>query len=77
MQNEVIVTKQEKVDTSKESLKKILDRMKNWKSPGPGLVQEFLFKNFSSLHGRVRPQLKECLDSGFVPRRLTKRRTTL
>ena len=34
------------------------------------------FKNFS-LHERVRLQLKECLDSGFVPSWLTKRRTSL
>ena len=37
----------------------------------------FWLKNFSSLHGRVRSQLKECLDSGFVPRWLTKGRTAL
>ena len=29
-------------------------------------------KNFSSLHGRVRSQLKKCLDSRFVPRWLIK-----
>ena len=46
--------------------------MPNWKSPGPDLVQGFWLKNFSSLHGRVRLQLKECLDSGFVPSCLTK-----
>ena len=48
-----------------------------WKSPGPDLVQGFWFKNFSSLHERVRLQLKECLDSGFVPSWLTRRRTSL
>ena len=45
--------------------------MPNWKSPGLDLVQEFWLKNFSSLHERVRLQLKECLDSGFVPSWLT------
>ena len=34
---------------------------------GQELVQEFWLKSFSSLHERVRLQLKECLDSGFVP----------
>ena len=33
--------------------------------------------NFSSLHKRVRLQLKECLASGFVPRWLTRGRTSL
>ena len=32
---------------------------------------------FSSLPERVRLQLKECLDSGFVPTCLTRRRTSL
>ena len=41
LQSEVNVTKQEKVDITKESLKKILDRIPNWKSPGPDLVQGF------------------------------------
>ena len=39
--------------------------------------QGFWLKNFSCLHGRVRSQLKECLDSGFVPSWLTKGRTAL
>ena len=77
LQSEANVTKQEKVDITKESLKKILCRMPNWNSPGLYLVQEFCLNNFSSLHGRVRSLLKEYLDSGFVPCWLTKVRTAL
>ena len=77
LQSEFNVTKQEKIDLTKESLKKILGRMPNWKSLSLGLVQGFWLKNFSSLHERVRSQLKECLDSGFVPSWLTKERTAL
>ena len=51
--------------------------MPNWNSPGPDLVLGFWLKNFSSLHERVRLQLKECLDSGFVPCWLTRGRTSL
>ena len=51
--------------------------MQNWKSPDPDLVQGFQLKNFSSLHERVRLQLKESLDSGFVPSWLTRGRTLL
>ena len=51
--------------------------MPNWKSPGPDLIQGFWLKNFSSLHEKVRLQLKECLDSGFVPSWLTRGRTSL
>ena len=58
-------------------MKKILGRKSHWKSPGPDLVQGFWLKSFSSLHERVRLQLKECLDSGFVPNWLTRGRTSL
>ena len=58
-------------------MKKILGRMPNWKSPGPDLVQGFRLKNFTSLHKRVRLQLKERLDTGFVPSWLTRGRTLL
>ena len=77
MQSEVNVKKQEKIDITTGSLKKMLGWMPNWKSPGPDLVQGFWLKNFSSLHERVRLQLKECLDSGFVPSCLTRGRTSL
>ena len=77
MQSEVNVKKQEKIDITTGSLKKILGRMPNWKSLSPDLVQEFWLKNFSSLHERVRLQLKECLDSGFVSSWLTKGRASL
>ena len=48
--SEVNVKKQEQIDITRGSLKKILGRMPNWKSPGPDLVQGFWLKNFSSLH---------------------------
>ena len=54
----------------------MLGRKPNWKSPVPGLVQRFWLKNFSSLLERVRLQLKECLDSGFVPSWLTRRKSS-
>ena len=77
MRSEVNTKKQKKRDITTLSLKKILGRMPNRKSPGPDFVQGFWLKNFSSLHKRVRLQLKECLGSGFVPRWLTTRRTSL
>ena len=41
LRSEVNVKKQEKIDITTESLKKILGRMPNWKSPGTNLVQGF------------------------------------
>ena len=69
--------KQEKIDITTGSFKKILSRMSNWKSSGPDLVQGFWLKNFSSWHERVKLQLKECLDSGSVLSWLTRGKTSL
>ena len=77
LRSEVNVKKQENIDITTGSLKKILGRIPNWKSPGPDLVQGFWSKKFSSLHERVRFQLKEFLDSGFVPSWLTRERISL
>ena len=76
LQKEVNVKKQEKIDITTGSFKKIFGRMPNCKSPVPDLVQEFGLKNLS-FHERVRLQLTECLDNGFVPSWLTRRRTSL
>ena len=76
LRSEVNVKKQEKIDITTGKLAKILGRLPNWKSPGPDLVQGFWLENFSSLHERVRLQLKECLDNGFAPRWLTRGRTS-
>ena len=76
MPSEVNVKKQGKKDINTGSLKKICGGMPNCKSPGPDYVlfkeTRFWLKNFSSLLERVRWQLKECLDSGFVPSWLTR-----
>ena len=77
LRSEVNVKKQEKKDITTGSLKKVLGRIRNWKSPGPDLVQGFWLKNSKRLHERVRSQLKEYLDSGFVLSCLTRGRTSL
>ena len=61
LQSEVNVKKQEKIDITTGSLKKILGRMPNWKSPGPDLVQGFWLKNFSSLYERFKVAAKRML----------------
>ena len=46
LRSEVNVKKQEQIDLTTGSLKKILGRMPSWKSPGPDFVQGFLVKEF-------------------------------
>ena len=50
LRSEVNIKKLKKIDITTGSLKKILGRKANWKSPGPDLVHGFWSKNFSSLH---------------------------
>ena len=54
LRSEFNVKKLDKIDITTGSLKKILGRMPNWKSPSLDLAQEFWLKNISSLHERVR-----------------------
>ena len=77
LQSKLDLKNQEKIYITTESLSKIPGRIPNWKSPGPGLVQGVLIKEFCSLNERVRLLLKESLDSGFVPSCLTKGRTSM
>ena len=77
LRSEVNIKKQEEIDITTRSLKKILGWMPNWKFLGPDLVQGLWLKNFSSFHETLRLQLKECLDSGFEPSWLTRGRTSL
>ena len=53
LRSKVNVKKQEKIDITTGSLKKLLGRIPNSKSPGPHLVQGSWLNNFSSLHERV------------------------
>ena len=41
LRSEANVKKQDKIDINTASLKKILNRMQNWKQPGSDLVHEF------------------------------------
>ena len=45
LRNAVSVKKQKKIDITTGSLKNILGRMPNWKSPGPDIAQGFWLKN--------------------------------
>ena len=58
LRSEVNIKKQEKIDITTGSLKKILGKMPNWKPPSSDLVQGFCLKNFSSFPEKVRLQLK-------------------
>ena len=62
---------------TREKIKKILRKIKNWKGPGPVFVQGFWLKKFKSIQEGLRRNLQKCLENGNVPMWMTKGRTIL
>ena len=59
---------QNKIDITKDKMMRVMRKMSNWKTPGPGNVQSYWLKNLTPLLDRLVMYLQECLDSGVVPR---------
>ena len=58
---------QDKIDITKDKMRRVIRKMPNWKSPGPDNVQGYWLKSLTSLHEKLVMLLQECLDSGVVP----------
>ena len=67
---------QGEVNITREKILKILERVPNWKAPGPDGVQGFWLKRFKSIHQYLEKYLAECL-KGQTPTWMTKGRTVL
>jgi len=55
---------------SATDVKKSVQKMSNWKAPGPDGVQGFWFKRLTSLHEQIGKHFQKCLDDGNVPTRM-------
>ena len=58
---------QDKIDITKDKMRRVIRKMPNWKSPGPDNVQGYWLKSLTSLHEKLVMLLQECLDSWVVP----------
>ena len=67
--------KQEEVEITPETIKKILREMPNWKVPCPDFIQGFWLKNFKSIQERLKGNLQKCLENGNLTMWMTKERT--
>jgi len=67
---------QGEVNITREKILKILEKVPNWKAPGPDGVQGFWLKRFKSIHQYLEKYLAECL-KGQTPTWMTKGRTVL
>ena len=59
------------------TLKSVLKKVTNWKTPGHDGIHGFWFKTFTSIHKRMAQQLNRCLQETEVPDWMTKGITTL
>ena len=55
----------------------MVQKIPKWKAPGPDMVQDYWFKNFRSMHTRLKECYTDCLNNGQVPTWMTKGRTVL
>ena len=69
--------KQKHIRISVENVKTSIRKITNWKAPGPGCVQGYWFKRFSSLHSRLAGHLQNCIVVCDVPKWMTEGKTTL
>ena len=52
---------QREVNITREKILKILERVRNWKAPGPDGVQGFWLKSFKSMHQYLEKYPAQCL----------------
>ena len=71
------IQRQERIEISAETLKKVLGKLSPWKAAGPDGVQGYWVKNFISLHEWIVEQLNALLETGITPEWMTTGRTVL
>ena len=65
------------IEITEEKIRMFLQRLPNWKAPGPDMVQGYWFKCFTSMHKSLKDNLADCLKAGKVPEWMTKGKTVL
>ena len=63
--------------SSNEGIIIIYSKISNWKTPDHDGKHGFWFKKFAPIHDRLVLERNICLQRAYVPKRITKRRTTL
>ena len=67
----------ETINRNSKSRKHQLQRVKNWKAPGPDGLQGYQIKTFTSCHERIATQLQLSLEMNETPNWLTTGKTIL
>ena len=68
---------QDNITISLEDTKRQVNRLPNWKAPGPDGSSGFWIKNCTALHEKISIHLNDCLEAGSVPNWMVEGKTTL
>ena len=68
---------QQRIEITMEKIQMMVKKIPNWKAPGPDMVQGYWFKNFTSMHIRLKDHYIDCVQNGQIPTWMTKGRTIL
>ena len=68
---------QDNITISLEYTKKQVNRLPNWRAPGPDGINGFWIKNCTALHDKISIHLNDCLELGGVPNWMVDGKTTL
>lgn len=71
------VKQQDNFVITKESMKKQMGKIPNWKASGPDNLVGFWLKSFTNLHQHIIEQLNDVIRSGEIPKWMTIGRTIL
>ena len=71
------VREQQDLIFTREKVKKMAKKIKNWKAPGKDEVHGYWIKHLTNLHERIAAQLQHVFESDETPPWMTEGRTTL
>ena len=65
------------IKITEEKVRKFLQKLPNWKAPGPDMAQGYWFKYFTTMHKSLKDSLADCFKVEKVPEWMTKWKTVL
>ena len=71
------INQQPDITIPKEHVIGCIQKMNDWKAPGPDMVHGYWIKTLTSLHSRIAKQIQDIINRNAIPPELCKGRTVL